>query len=153
MRHLLRMRWVVAVVLLSFGVVSPASAANGEPAATVINDSSCRDFTLNGDPGVICSERTGVEKRFTTPSGNFVFVANTNTSFTFTGSGGCTWSVDFTKREQWAGGGAHVMQNRYSFDTCSGMVECTETLHFLFTPGEGNGLYRREFECVPVSQP
>ena len=146
--HLRRLTFSVLVTLLAgFGMGGHASADEGN-GATVTETSGCRDFR----EGVICSESRWVVKRTETPSGMFLSTAIGDTSFTYTGSDGCTWTSSQKKREHWTGmTEAHVLQVTETSNTCFGEdIDCTNRLFFLFANGEFR-VYSNELDCAPVS--
>ncbi len=146
--HLRRLTFSILVTLLAgFGVGGHASA-DEERGATVTETSGCREFR----EGVICSESRWVINQTETPSGMFLSTAIGDTSFTYTGADGCTWTSSQKKREHLTGmREAHVLQVTETSNTCFGEnIACTHYLHFLFA-GRGTGIYRSEVECTPLS--
>ncbi len=143
----------VVMILLGFGMAGRAAADPGDGAA-VSESSECRNIL----EGIICSESRWVVKDTATPSGNYLTTAIGDTSFTYTGSDGCTWTSSQKKREHWTvvGGGfppqeAHVLQITETSNTCFGEnLECTHSLHFLFAAGDSR-IHKSELECRPAS--
>lgn len=151
LRHLILL-FPVATLVMGAAVPGTASAQGAvADGATVYERSGCVPY----GEGTLCYENRGVESTVETPSGVLIRNFAGQSTSTYTGPDGCSWTRTFDKNEHWTIRSgqhqeSHVLQRSIFTDPCSGEpVECVWRLHFHHANG-GAQIFKNETTCTPL---